>query len=183
MDAVSDLSVSVTPAGTSGRRGWLCRLDLLGSTAASTRSSSLLWDPLAGLHRQTQVLLRRPIRHLFLPLRWTPHLAAFSAQCLHAPRTQPRHETSLEAIPQEYMDAHGLSACSECGLLVSKRFNGVHPRCRTAARGAVLAADTAAGAPAIAARSAWAQCSMSRERACKGLPGRSGPRRWGCHTS
>ena len=36
------------------------------------------------------------------------------------------------------VDAHSLDLCQECGLLVNKRYNGVHPRCRPQARLAAL---------------------------------------------
>ena len=42
--------------------------------------------------------------------------------------------TLAGAVPMEYLDAHRLDLCSVCGLLVARRFNGVHPRCRPRAR-------------------------------------------------
>ncbi|CAE7525196.1 unnamed protein product, partial [Symbiodinium sp. CCMP2456] len=42
--------------------------------------------------------------------------------------------TLAGAVPQDYLDAHSLDLCQECGLLVSRRYNGVHPRCRPQAR-------------------------------------------------
>lgn len=82
------------------------------------------------------------------------------------------------AVPQDYLHSHGLDTCTECGLLLSQRYNGVHPRCRPAARAAMglaavphgeadlgpdIAQVCAAGVPVLrhvpkAARGVWAQC-------------------------
>ena len=80
-------------------------------------------------------------------------------------------------VPQAYRARHHLDLCSVCGGLVASRFNGAHPRCRPAARRAVVpvpAAGLALPGPSIeavfsepapvlrhvpkAARAAWAQC-------------------------
>ena len=78
----------------------------------------------------------------------------------------------------DYLQAHGLDLCSVCGLLVARRYNGTHPRCRpqsrqqAARRGdnsvadpglptldGIMACDvsTARHVPHVA-RAAWAQC-------------------------
>ena len=42
--------------------------------------------------------------------------------------------TLTGAVPAEYLQAHRLDLCSVCGLLVGRRYNGVHPRCRPHSR-------------------------------------------------
>ena len=49
------------------------------------------------------------------------------------------------SVPQEYLDAHSLDTCTVCGLLVKRYYNGLHPRCRPAAR--AQAARTARPVP------------------------------------
>ena len=86
--------------------------------------------------------------------------------------------TLAGAVPREYLDAHRLDLCSVCGLLVARRFNGVHPRCCPRARQQLPNHRPAglmdAGLPSLdgimeldvptlrhvphVARSAWAQC-------------------------
>lgn len=87
--------------------------------------------------------------------------------------------TLAGAVPAEYLAAHTLDICSVCGLLVSQRFNGMHPRCRPQGRSEAAGRVTHAGAgdPRLpdfeeimacgaqtvrhvpsAARAAWAQC-------------------------
>ena len=39
-------------------------------------------------------------------------------------------------VPAAYLAQHSLCQCQVCGLLVSRQFNGVHPRCRPEARAA-----------------------------------------------
>jgi hypothetical protein len=86
--------------------------------------------------------------------------------------------TLAGAVPMDYLQAHGLDLCSVCGLLVARRYNGTHPRCRpqsrqqAARRGdnsvadpglptldGIMACDvsTARHVPHVA-RAAWAQC-------------------------
>lgn len=86
--------------------------------------------------------------------------------------------TLMGAVPLEYLDAHRLDLCSVCGLLVARRFNGTHPRCRPRARQQFPNPRPAslmdAGLPSLdgimeldvptlrhvphVARGAWAQC-------------------------
>ena len=86
--------------------------------------------------------------------------------------------TLAGAVPMDYLQAHGLDLCSVCGLLVARRYNGTHPRCRpqsrqqAARRGDSSVADpglptldgimacevsTARHVPHVA-RATWAQC-------------------------
>ena len=81
------------------------------------------------------------------------------------------------AVPPEYLAAHHLDACSVCGLLVDRRFNGAHPRCRPTQRGCVRRTSHDGADPSLpsldeitstfvptlrhvphAARASWAQC-------------------------
>ena len=86
--------------------------------------------------------------------------------------------TLAGAVPMEYLDAHRLDLCSVYGLLVARRFNGVHPRCHPRARQQLPNHRPAglmdAGLPSLdgimeldvptlrhvphVARGAWAQC-------------------------
>ena len=86
--------------------------------------------------------------------------------------------TLAGAVPMECLDAHRLDLCSVCGLLVARRINGVHPRCRPRARQQLPNHRPAglmdAGLPCLdgimeldvptlwhvphVARGAWAQC-------------------------
>ena len=82
-------------------------------------------------------------------------------------------------VPAAYMAQHSLDTCQVCGLLVARRFNGAHPRCRPQVQAAASQAPQAPNpAPATgpdlaevfqaripiqrhvpkAARSVWAQC-------------------------
>ena len=96
-------------------------------------------------------------------------------------------------VPAAYLAQHSLSPCQVCGLLVSRRFNGVHPRCRPEARAAPPAprpeqAQAQAAGPDLgevfharipvqrhvpkAARSVWAQClarALANVTACNSL--------------
>ena len=49
------------------------------------------------------------------------------------------------AIPQQYLDEHGLDLCSVCGLTVKLQFNGCHPRCRPTAFGGLMGSAAACG--------------------------------------
>ena len=86
--------------------------------------------------------------------------------------------TLTGAVPAEYLQAHRLDLCSVCGLLVGRRYNGVHPRCRPHSRHHVAnhghASAQDPGLPSFStimghtaptlrhvphvARAAWAQC-------------------------
>ena len=92
--------------------------------------------------------------------------------------------TSMTIVPAhsadcvfEYLAAHHLDACSVCGLLVDRRFYGVHPRCRPTQRASVRRTSREGADPSLpsldkitstfvptlrhvphAARASWAQC-------------------------
>ena len=70
--------------------------------------------------------------------------------------------TLAGAVPQDYLDAHSRDLCQECGLLVNKRYNGVHPpRARTSRHSLdeVMGhgAATVRHVPRLA-RAVWSQC-------------------------
>ncbi|CAL1143640.1 unnamed protein product [Cladocopium goreaui] len=86
--------------------------------------------------------------------------------------------TLTGAVPAEYLQVHRLDLCSVCRLLVGRRYNGVHPRCRPHSRHHVAnhghASAQDPGLPSFStimghtaptlrhvphvARAAWAQC-------------------------
>ena len=79
---------------------------------------------------------------------WTSHAAM-------RPHLEDHAAGTLEGeVPQAYRARHHLDLCSVCGGLVASRFNGAHPRCRPAARRAVVpvpAAGLALPGPSIEA--------------------------------
>ena len=97
---------------------------------------------------------------------------------LAGPPTKACVTTWMTTAPAEYLQPHRLDLCSVCGLLVGRRYNGVHPRCRPHSRhhvanhGRASAQDP--GLPSFStimghtaptlrrvphvARAAWAQC-------------------------
>ena len=77
------------------------------------------------------------------------------------------------SVPGPYLAGQGLELCTHCGLLVSSRYHGVHPRCRPATRAAAAAppstAAAARGPPTVPRR-----FSRGLPGAVKGLPSLSG---------